>query len=170
MDLFDMLLIVNTPHSPSVKMLPVFPLIYSDRVLYSGLNYYHQELNDGHFLYNNARSLLWGAQLGWIQPDWLFAEGNDVEVAFLRTLGRFRARNHDVFYGGRFISELKFPEELPTITVFDGEVYPVVMGAHWQSVKGKDAYILVNMSGEDVTVTLPNGKSAKVKAYNAIRK
>lgn len=170
MDLFDMLLIVNTPHSPSVKMLPVFPLIYSDRVLYSGLNYYHQELNDGHFLYNNARSLLWGAQLGWIQPDWLFAEGNDVEIAFLRTLGRFRARNHDVFYGGRFISELKFPEELPTITVFDGEVYPVVMGAHWQSVKGKDAYILVNMSGDDVTVTLPNGKSAKVKAYNAIRK
>ncbi|MGM9787754.1 MAG: DUF6259 domain-containing protein [Candidatus Cryptobacteroides sp.] len=170
MDLFDMLLIVNTPHGASVKMLPVFPLIYSDRAVYSGLNYYHQTLNDGHFLYNNARSLLWGAQLGWIQPEWLFVEGNEVEIEFLRTLGRFRARNHDVFYGGRFIEELAFPEELPMLQVFEGEQYPVVMGAHWHNIKGKDAYILVNMSGEDRQLSLPDGKKVKVKAYSALRK
>ncbi|HCY73254.1 MAG TPA: glycoside hydrolase [Rikenellaceae bacterium] len=170
MDLFDMLLVVNTPHSAQIKMLPVFPLIYSDRVLYSGLNYYHRELNDGHFLYNNARSLLWGSQLGWVQPEWLFDGSNEVEIEFLRTLGRFRSRNHDVFYGGRFLSELEFPEVLPTITVFEGEVYPVVMGARWLNVKGKETFILVNMSSEDRTVTLPNEKKVKVKAYSAIRK
>ncbi len=170
MDLLDMMLIVNTPHSKDIKMRPVFPLIYSDRAVYSGLNYYHQELSDGHFLYNNARSLLWGAQLGWIQPEWLFAEGNDVEIEFLRNLGRFRSRNHDVFYGGRFIEELAFPEDLPSMTVFDGEVFPVVMGAHWLDVKGRDAFIVVNMSPEDRTVTLPGGKSVKVKAYGALRK
>ncbi len=170
MDLLDMMLIVNTPHSADVKMVPVFPLIYSDRAVYSGLNYYHQGLNDGHFLYNNARSLLWGAQLGWIQPEWLFADGNDVEIEFLRTLGRFRARNHDVFFGGRFIEELVFDEPLPTITVFDGEVYPVVMGAHWINTNGKDAYIVVNMSGEDRMVTLPTGEKVKVKAYNVKRR
>ena len=165
-----MLLVVNTPHSAQIKMLPVFPLIYSDRVLYSGLNYYHRELNDGHFLYNNARSLLWGSQLGWAQPEWLFDGSNEVEIEFLRTLGRFRSRNHDVFYGGRFLSELEFPEDLPTMTVFDGEVYPVVMGARWINVKGKEAFILVNMSSEDRTVTLPNEKTVKVKAYSAVRK
>ncbi len=170
MDLLDMMLIVNTPHSKDIKMRPVFPLIYSDRAVYSGLNYYHQKLNDGHFLYNNARSLLWGAQLGWIQPEWLFAEGNEVEIEFLRTLGRFRARNHDVFYGGRFIEELNFEEDMPSLSVFDGEVFPVVMGAHWLNTKGRDAYIVVNMSGEDRTVTLPNGVKVKVKAYSASRK
>lgn len=170
MDLLDMMLIVNTPHSKDVKMRPVFPLIYSDRAVYSGLNYYHQRLNDGHFLYNNARSLLWGAQLGWIQPEWLFSDGNEVEIEFLRTLSRFRSRNHDVFYGGRFIEELEFPEELPTVTVFDGEEYPVVMGAHWLNTKGRDAWIVVNMGGEDRTVTLPDGRKLKVKAYGAARK
>lgn len=168
LDLFDMLLIVNTPHSADVKMLPVFPLIYSDRVVYSGLNYYHQELNDGHFLYNNARSLLWGAQLGWIQPDWLFADGNEREVKFLKTLGDFRAANHDIFYGGNFIRELTFPEKLPELKVFDGESYPVVMGAQWNA-HGADAYILVNMGPDVQRVTLPTGKKVSVPPYNAIR-
>ena len=169
-DLLDMLLIVNTPHGKDIRMLPIFPLIYSDRAIYSGLNYYHQELNDGHFLYINARSLLWGAQLGWVQPEWLFVQGCEKEAEFLRTLGRFRARNHDVFYGGRFLEELDFPEDLPMISVFDGEQYPVVMGAKWLNVKGKTAYILVNMGNEDMNVTLPDGKKAKLKAYSALRK
>lgn len=168
LDLFDMLLIVNTPHSADVKMLPVFPLIYSDRVVYSGLNYYHETLNDGHFLYNNARSLLWGAQLGWIQPDWLFAEGNEREIKFLKTLGDFRAANHDVFYGGNFIRELAFPEKLPEIQVFDGESYPVLMGAQWNA-GGAVAYILVNMGADAQKVTLPTGEKVIVPPYQALR-
>lgn len=170
LDLFDMLLIVNTPHGHGVKMLPVFPLIYSDRVVYSGLNYYHRELNDGHFLYINGRSFLWGAQLGWVQPEWLFAGGNDREIKFLKTLGKFRAANHDVFLGGRFIGELTFPEPLDEFEVFDDEKYPVVMGSHWLTVDGKDAYIVVNMGSRDETVTLPDGRAVKVKAYNAARR
>ena len=169
LDLFDMFLIVNTPHSAAVKMLPVFPLIYSDRVVYSGLNYYHQEINDGHFLYNNARSLLWGAQLGWIQPDWLFAEGCEREQQFLLTLGRFRAANHDVFYGGRFIRELPLKGRIPQISVFDGEVFPTVMAAEWLSVTGEKAVVLVNMGEKATKVTLPDGRKVKVEPYNAIR-
>ena len=169
-DMLDMLLIVNTPHGKDVRMLPIFPLIYSDRAIYSGLNYYHQELNDGHFLYINSRSLLWGAQLGWVQPEWLFVPGCEREVEFLRTLGRFRARNHDVFYGGRFLGEMDFPEDLPMLSVFDGEQYPVVMGAKWLNVKGKMAYILVNMGSEEISVTLPDGKKTKLKAYSVLRK
>lgn len=168
LELFDMMLIVNTPHSASVKMLPIFPLVYSDKVVYSGLNYYHQELNDGHFLYNNARSLLWGAQLGWIQPDWLFAEGCEREQEFLRTLGRFRAKNHDIFYGGRFVREVFF-DGVPEITVFDGEVFPTVMGAEWVDVKGRKATVIVNMDGAEHVVTTPDGREVKVKAYSALK-
>ena len=98
------------------------------------------------------------------------AEGNEVEIEFLRTLGRFRSRNHDVFYGGRFVEELAFPEELPYMQAFEGEQYPVVMGSHWRNVKGRDAYILVNMSGEEQQVSLPDGKKVKIKAYSALRK
>lgn len=170
LDLFDMYLIVNTPHSKAVRMLPVFPLIYSDRVVYSGLNYYHQEINDGHFLYNNGRSLLWGAQLGWIQPDWLFAPGCEVEQEFLRTLGRFRAKNHDIFYGGRFLKELRLEGDIPEFTVLNDETFPTVMAAKWLTVKGKEAIVIVNMGGHEANVTLPDGRKARVKPYSALRK
>ena len=169
LDLFDMFLIVNTPHSPQVRMLPVFPLIYSDRVVYSGLNYYHQSLEDGHFLYINGRSLLWGAQLGWIQPEWLFREECAVEREFLRSLGRFRAANHDIFYGGRFLGELELKGKIPNFTIFDGESYPVVMGASWLTVSGERADVLVNMGAKALTVTLPDGRKTKVDAYSAKR-
>ena len=164
-----MFLIVNTPHSPQVRMLPVFPLIYSDRVVYSGLNYYHQSLEDGHFLYINGRSLLWGAQLGWIQPEWLFREECAVEREFLRSLGRFRAANHDIFYGGRFLGELELKGKIPNFTIFDGESYPVVMGASWLTVSGERADVLVNMGAKALTVTLPDGRKTKVDAYSAKR-
>lgn len=169
LDLFDMYLIVNTPHSAEVRMLPVFPLIYSDRVVYSGLNYYHPELWDGHFLYINGRSLLWGAQLGWIQPEYLFDAKCEVERKFLLDLGRFRAANHDIFYGGRFICELDLKGKIPNFTVFDSETYPVVMGAKWETVDGDTACILVNMGPKAIKVTLPDGRKARVDAYSAKR-
>lgn len=169
LDLFDMMLIVNTPHSPEVHMVPLFPLVYSDRCVYSGLNYYSQTLNDGSFLYINGRSLLWGAQLGWIQPEWLFAKGNDAEIRYLKTLGAFRKANHDLFFGGRFLEEVIPTGDNPTFTIWGGETFPSVMGARWSSVKGGDAYVLVNMSGKGHKVTLPNGRTVYVNAYNALR-
>ncbi|MDE6403353.1 MAG: glycoside hydrolase, partial [Muribaculaceae bacterium] len=38
-DLFDMMLVVNSPHVSYMRMVPLFPLIYSDRCVYSGFTY-----------------------------------------------------------------------------------------------------------------------------------
>lgn len=168
-DLFDMMLIVNTPHGNGARMVPLFPLVYSDRCTYCGLNYYHQQLNDGHFLYNNARSLLWGAQLGWIQPEWLMTEENSVEIAFLKTLGEFRKKHHDLFVGGRFLGEVELGGDIPAITVMNNETFPVVMCSRWISGKGKEALLLVNVSAEKTVVILPDGTDVAVPSYSAIR-
>ena len=37
--MFDILLTVNTPHTPSCKIVPLYPLIYSDRVLTTAYTY-----------------------------------------------------------------------------------------------------------------------------------
>lgn len=169
LDLFDMMLIVNTPHGYGVEMVPLFPLIYSDRCIYSGLNYYHEQLNDGHFLYNNARSLLWGAQLGWIQPEWLMKEENGTEIRFLKTLGTFRKANHDIFLGGRFLGEVPLGGDIPTATVMNGETFPEVMASRWLSLDGDDAVIVVNWGGSACTVTLPDGRTVTIDACTALR-
>ena len=168
-DLFDMMLIVNTPHSADVRMVPLFPLVYSDRCVYSGLNYYHQQLNDGHFLYNNARSLLWGSQLGWIQPEWLMAEGNEVEIEFLKTLGDFRSGQHDLFMGGRFLRELALKGRIPEVKVMNDEVFPTVMASEWESVDGTHAILLVNYGPRARRVRIPGFGRVRVPAYDAIR-
>lgn len=168
-DLFDMMLIVNTPHGYGARMVPLFPLVYSDRCTYCGLNYYHQQLNDGHFLYNNARSLLWGAQLGWIQPEWLMTGENEVEISFLKTLADFRSSQHDLFLGGRFLGEVELKGDIPGITVMNNETFPVVMASKWISVKGKEAILIVNMGAGKMRVTLPDGTDVTMDPYSAKR-
>ncbi|MCQ2159255.1 MAG: DUF6259 domain-containing protein [Bacteroidales bacterium] len=169
-DLFDMMLTVNGPHTAWAHMVPLFPLIYSDRCIYSGFTYIPWKLNDGSFRFIQMKSLLWGSQLGWVDPNMIFKPENEVELAFLRNLGEFRKRQHDLFLGGRFVREFVPEGDNPVIDVPGYQKTNVVMGAEWASVKGKKAVILVNMSGEDREVALPCGKKVVVKAYSALRK
>lgn len=67
-DLFDMMLVVNSPHNSYTKMVPLFPLIYSDRCIYSGYTYIPWRITDGSLNFMSMRSLLWGSQLGWVEP------------------------------------------------------------------------------------------------------
>ena len=62
-DLFDMMLVVNSPHNASVRMVPLFPLIYSDRCIYSGYTYIPWRFDDGSLRFITMKSLLWGSQL-----------------------------------------------------------------------------------------------------------
>lgn len=168
-DLFDMMLVVNGPHSPWAKMVPLFPLVYSDRCIYSGYTYIPWKMNNGSFLLITAKSLLWGSQLGWADPKLLLAPGCEREVKFLQTLGEFRKAQHDLFLGGRFQGEF-FPEgDNPQVDVPGYFLTPVVMGSVWESVDGTEATILVNMSEEDHRVKLPYGSEITVKALSAIR-
>lgn len=168
-DLFDMMLVVNGPHTPTVHMVPLFPLIYSDRCIYSGFTYIPWRINDGSFRFITMKSLLWGAQLGWINPELLMREQNAAEQRMLKNLTDFRKGQHDLFLGGRFLREFVPAGDNPAVDVPNYQKTNVVLGAVWQSVKGKQATILVNMDSSDHKVVLDNGKTVNVPAFGAVR-
>lgn len=169
MDLFDMMLVVNSPHSAGIRMVPLFPVVYSDRCLYSGFTYVPWKLNDGSFNYLTMKSLLWGSQLGWVNPEMLMRGENRTEQEFLKHMAAFRKSNHDVFFGGQFIRELAPEGDNPVIDIPGYQKSNVVMAAEWLSVKGRRAYIIANMGNEARKVILPNGREVEVKAYSAVR-
>ncbi len=169
MDLFDMMLVVNSPHNPKTRMIPLFPVVYSDRCVYSGFTYIPWKLNDGSFNYITMKSLLWGSQLGWVSPELLMRDGNKNEQVFLKNLAEFRKKNHDIFFGGNFMDEFAPQGDNPVVDIPNYQKTNVVMGAEWKSVKGKTAYILANMSTQDRTVTAPDGRTVTVPALGAIR-
>ena len=168
MDLFDMMLIVNSPHASYMRMVPLFPLIYSDRCVYSGFTYIPWTLNDGSLRYLTMKSLLWGSQLGWVEPKMLMKEENAREALMLKNIAEFRKNHHDMFFGGRFINEFVPEGDNEVVDIPNYQPTSVVMGAEWQDVKGYPHYVLVNMSERDRKVDLPNGKKVVVKAYNAM--
>ncbi len=169
MDLFDMMLVVNSPHASYMRMVPLFPLIYSDRCVYSGFTYIPWKINDGSLCYLTMKSLLWGAQLGWVEPKLLMNDANKAEQLMLKNLTKFRKDNHNIFFGGRFMAEFTPEGDNPVFDVPNYQPTPMVMGAEWTDNKGKSYYIVTNMSNRDRTVTLPNGKVIKVGSYDAAK-
>ena len=168
-DLFDMMLVVNSHHGPGIEMVPLFPLIYSDRCIYSGFTYIPGTINDGSFDYMTMKSLLWGAQLGWIDPGVILKEENAAQAEFLRTLGEFRRGSHDLFEGGRFLGEFAPGGDNPEMDIPGYQRTNLVMGAEWAPVKGRNAYVLVNMDSAPHKVSLPSGRSVSVPARSALR-
>ena len=49
----------------------------------------------------SMRSLLWGSQLGWVEPSLLMRPDAKREAKFLKNLTDFRRQQHDLFLGGR---------------------------------------------------------------------
>lgn len=92
----------------SVRMVPLFPLIYSDRCIYSGYTYIPWRFDDGSLRFITMKSLLWGSQLGWVDPEMLMREENRLDAEFLKRMSAFRRRQHDLFVGGRFLAR-SFP-------------------------------------------------------------
>ncbi len=168
-DLFDMMLIVNSPHAAYMRMVPLFPLIYSDRCVYSGFTYIPWTINDGSLRYITMKSLLWGSQLGWVEPKLLMKEENADEALMLKNLAEFRKANHDIFFGGRFVSEFTLEGDNEIIDIPNYQPTPVVMGAEWTDINGRLHYILVNMSSRPRTVTLPNSASATIPPLSALK-
>ena len=167
-DLFDMMLVVNSPHASYMKMVPLFPLIYSDRCVVSGYTYIPWRLNDGSMDFISMQSLLWGSQLGWVNPQLLMKEENRSQAEFLRTLTAFRKANHDLFFGGRFLGSITPEGDNPVQTVPGYQESPVVMAARWSSIKGTPALVLVNMDTVEHRVSI-EGREVTVQARSAVR-
>lgn len=169
LDMFDMFLIVNSPHNSNRKMVPLFPLVYSDRCVYSGYTYIPWKINDGSMRFITMMSLLWGAQLGWAEPKALMAPENRAEAEFLRNLTVFRKKNRDLFFGGRFIGEF-VPEGNNKKTFIPGYwETSEIMGAEWLDIQKKKSYIIVNMGKEDAEIIVPGGEKIKIDALSAKR-
>ncbi len=167
MDLFDVLLLVNTPQDGS-RPIPMWPMVYSDRCLMIGFQYYspNEPAELLPFFMKNALSLLWGSQLGWIDPNRVLVPGCERAAEFLLTLKKFRREQHDLIYGGQFINDVTAGGDNPVIKStyrgpFDGKVYPLetnaVLGAQWRGANGKEAVLLVNIDSADHTVTVSDG-------------
>lgn len=152
-DQFDGLLTVNTP-SGDYDIVPLFPLVYSDRTVLIGNQYYTKDepSNSLSWRLKCARTLLWGAQLGWIQPDRILAEKREAE--FLRTLARARREARSFVYT-RFLGPAKVEGDVPMLEgsgslLFGPGSYPIktpaVLATRWEG----NRWIVVNMADEDV--------------------
>lgn len=157
-DLFDMLLVVNTPHAENDCVIkPLFPMIYSDRVITSAFTYTPtkaEEMSRGDFRYELTKALLWGSQIGWVDPIPLMSDEAAEEAQFMKTLMDFRRRIHDVIFGGVFIRELTPTGDNPTIHIHGFGNDSVVLGAEWQKRDGKQVYLLVNMDKKDHQISV----------------
>jgi len=155
-DLFDMMLTVNTSHGSGMKTVPLFPLVYSDRSIYCGYSYMPKNISDGSFRFISMRSLLWGAELGWIQPYRIMAPDASEEASFLKRLVEFRRGNHDIFVYGRFMGSVIPDGDNPVVDIPDYESSHVVMAALWSDEKGKASYVIVNMDEKPHIVRIEN--------------
>jgi len=168
-DLFDMMLLVNTPHGNGIKMVPLFPLVYSDRCIYSGYTYIPGCITDGSLNFMTMRSLLWGSQLGWAEPGALMKENTAKEAKFLKDLAGFRHKQQDLFLGGRYLGEVVPEGDNPTREITNYGTTPLVLAAEWLSLKGEHVYLVVNMDEKEHIITLPGDKQVKIAALSALR-
>ena len=158
-DLFDMLLVVNTPHAPqSCIIRPLFPMVYSDRAVTSAFTYTPSEADKmglGDFRYELTKALLWGSQIGWVDPRPLMSEEAAAEARFMRELMHFRRTLQDVVYGGRFLREVTPAGDNPRIDIPGFGEDATVLASEWSRPDGRHVYIVVNMGDKDRRVTLP---------------
>jgi hypothetical protein len=168
LDLFDVLLMVNTPQKIG-KIVPLFPIVYSDRAIYNSFLYFPEPVNSLDFRLKNVMALLWGSQLGWIEPNRIMASEAKEEAEFLKEMVNFRGKQHDIIYGGRFIKEIIPTGDNPMLKPTAMKETPAVRGALWKGKNDNYAILLVNMDNITHKIILPQGTSIKLTARQCIK-
>lgn len=166
-DLFDMMLMVNSlnnDHAGPLKIVPAFPIVYSDRVITSAYNYLPEVLEEGvpsTYRFAFAKGLLYGSQPGWVRAFIITDPKYAAEAVFLRNLMDFRSGIHDIVLGGEFVREFTPGGKNPRQNFVRFWEDTVVLGAEWKDREGKPAWILVNTDTVAHQVTLPAGAPRK---------
>ena len=157
---FDILLTLNTPHDIKRKIVPLYPMIYSDRVITAGYTYVPgTDVTTGAFRHINMQCFLYGSQLGWIEPRFIWAsDSTGIESQFLKTLADYRKTQHDVFNNGRYLKEYIPKGDNPTVFVPTFGTDYLVKGAKWLTKAGNEVLYLINSDIISHKVALPNGK------------
>lgn len=161
LDQFDALLLVNSPTGEH-PLIPLWPAVYSGRVVNFGFLYYPaDDLKKGlPFNYKTARCFIFGSQLGWIQPALIMADDNRSAAEYLRTLARVRRSAHQFVTYGRFLGLITPSGDNPRVTgegsgSFSGSYTidtPSVIGSAWQAEDGSLGVLLANISDEERNV------------------
>lgn len=169
-DQFDALLLVNTPASEQ-KIIPLFPAVYSGRVVTYGFLYYAPDdiQKSIPFRMKTAQALIFGSQLGWIQPWRIMAPEATKEAEYLRNLARCRHYAHDFLTYGRFIGLLDVEGDNPRVSCQASKPFggtytidiPSVTASAWLAEDGRLGVVLANISDDkqDVHVSLPLDKA-----------
>lgn len=172
-DQFDALLLVNTSTGAS-NIIPLFPAVYSGRAITFGFLYFPKDDLEKSlpFRAKMARCFLWGAQMGWIEPEKMMDPANANEAEFLRNLARCRRFGHKFLEYGKFEGLLDVRGENPHMFgeasgSFSGTYdinMPSVMGSAWLAEDRSLGVTLSNMSDEahEVEVRLPLDKAGIV--------
>ena len=169
-DMFDILLTVNTPHGNDCKIVPLFPIVYSGRLLTAAHTYNPRDkVVRGDFQYQNMQCFLYGSQLGWVDPTLIVKDEAKSEAAFLKELVKFRKHQHDVFNGGRYIDQVVPTGDNPIVDVPGFGKCNVVDGALWTDKKGNKVLYLVNMDKSSHLVNVEGLKPIKIEACKAMR-
>ncbi|MCX7962971.1 MAG: DUF6259 domain-containing protein [Candidatus Sumerlaea chitinivorans] len=157
-DLFDGHLVVNTPTDEG-SPIPLFPLVYSDRAVTFGFQYFPPPEPAGSlaFRVKIARAFLFGAQLGWIEPQRILAPEARHEAEMLRTLGQWRGQVRQFFTEGRMLGLLELECDDPPLQckaagsfggTYDLRVAPLLASA-WLAPAGEIGLFAVNVSEEE---------------------
>lgn len=151
-DLFDALLLVNTPMDQEI--IPLFLAVYSGRVINHGFLYFSADepANAPSFRLKLAQNFIYGSQLGWIRPKNIMAKGAEREAAFLKKLVLARREARDYIISGEFLGLLEVGGDNPSIVV-DGKCafggtyskkVASVLASAWRSERGELGILVVN--------------------------
>ena len=158
-DLFDMMLLVNSLNFGGyTRIVPVFPLVYSDRVVTSAFTYLPEVIeagDPGTYRFAFAKALLYGSQPGWVRAFVITDPKYVAEAAFFKNLMDFRGTIHDIVLGGEFVREFTPGGKNPRRKFVKYWEETVVMGAEWKDREGNPAWILVNTDSKPHKVKLP---------------
>jgi len=175
-DLFDMMLMVNNSRfiPGKSRIIPVFPMVYSDRAVTSAYMYLPKTLESAHpttFRFAFAKALLYGSQPGWVMAFIITDPKFETEALFLKRLMDFRGGIHDIVVGGSFVREFTPGGDNPECDFVSFWKDKVVSGTEWVDRNGGKAMILVNTDTKPHKVTLPAGapqKKVTVPELNAV--
>ena len=169
-DLFDALLLVNTPMDQEI--IPLFLAVYSGRVINYGFLYYSADepSNALSFRFKLAQNFIYGSQLGWIRPTNIMAKGAEREAAFLKKLIQARREARDFILSGEFLGLPEVGGDNPPVIVdgncaFGGTYSkkpPSVIASAWRSERGELGMLVVNHTPHvrNVEITPPASSGA----------
>ena len=165
-DQFDAQLVLNM-HASAGKWIPLYPLVYADRVISFGFLYFPEGDFDKSlpFRVKMQKCLLYGSQLGWIFPNTLMKPEYHKDREFLKELAKVRAFAHDFVAGGQLLGLLDVGGKNPKVKgegkcIF-GPVYKIdqksVEASVWKSEKNQYGILLANVGQKeyDVELNLP---------------